>query len=284
MSIVFRDGSGYAALRSDGVYVTVDSGGLVSAQTSAAFPLPAGEIAASITFTPDKNGVWVITSLGRVFASGSAVHHGDMAGVPLNGPVIDSVVTPSGNGYYMVASDGGVFAFGDASFAGSMGGLLLNAPVNGLVPDPDSSGYWLVAADGGVFAFGDVVFKGSLGNNPPSHDVISIAAAFGDYAMLDTTGVIYPFGALPSVPTFDGCNPPTVGTGDSVITLGADAASTPATLAHDGSSSFIVWARDAQGDRLDLLVNEIGAYDGVVVAPSNAVIFEINADGARTVT
>lgn len=58
----------------------------------------------------------------RLLAFGDAAHLGDMTGVALNGPALDSIPTPSGQGYYMVASDGGgIFAFGAAPFRGSLG-------------------------------------------------------------------------------------------------------------------------------------------------------------------
>ncbi|MGH9002659.1 MAG: FG-GAP-like repeat-containing protein, partial [Acidimicrobiia bacterium] len=122
----------------------------------------AGEEVTSISATPTGAGYWLFTTTGRVLAFGDAAHFGDLAGVRLNGPVLDSIVTPSGRGYYMVASDGGIFSFGDARFFGSMGGIRLNAPVQSLVPDPDGTGYWLVASDGGVFSF-ETAFRGSLG-------------------------------------------------------------------------------------------------------------------------
>src|SRR5581483_10076208 len=68
--------------------------------------LEAGEEAASLSATPNGGGDWVFTTRGRAIKFGNAHLFGDMAGVRLNGPVLDSVVTPSGNGYYMVASDG----------------------------------------------------------------------------------------------------------------------------------------------------------------------------------
>ena len=71
--------------------------------------------------TPTGQGYWIFTNRGRVTAKGDAIHRGDMASTPLNGPVLDSIPTPTGNGYYMVGSDGGIFAFGDAAFSGSMG-------------------------------------------------------------------------------------------------------------------------------------------------------------------
>lgn len=54
-----------------------------------------------------------------------------------------------------------------------------------------------------------------------------------------------------------------------------------ATISHDGSSNFAIESHSADGDR-DLLVNEIGSYDGTV-RMSDAVALEINADGNWTI-
>ena len=55
-----------------------------------------------------------------------------------------------------------------------------------------------------------------------------------------------------------------------------------ATLSHDGDSNFAIWAWGVAGR--DLLVNEIGAYDGTVLVESGLSIWDITADGNWTVT
>ena len=173
---------------------------------AAAFP--ANEEALSMSALPNGRGYWVFTTSGRVLSVGSAVFHGDMSAVPLNGPVYDSVSTPSGNGYYMVASDGGIFAFGDAKFAGSMGGKRLNRPVQGMAPDPDGKGYWLVASDGGIFAF-DAPFYGSMGSvrlNEPVVGMVASPTGHG-YLMVALDGGIFSFGDVPFHGSL-GSNPP----------------------------------------------------------------------------
>jgi hypothetical protein len=59
-----------------------------------------------------------------------------------------------------------------------------------------------------------------------------------------------------------------------------------ATFAHRGSRNFVVISFDANGGRLDLLVNTIGRYEGTT--PLNFSVppaeLEISADGAWTVT
>ncbi len=86
---------------------------------------------------------------------------GDLSGLALNWPIIDSIATADHDGYWLVAGDGGVFAFGGAHFWGSMGATPLNEPVVGMATDPDGAGYWMVAADGGLFAF-EAPFRGSV--------------------------------------------------------------------------------------------------------------------------
>ena len=54
-----------------------------------------------------------------------------------------------------------------------------------------------------------------------------------------------------------------------------------ATLTHNGDSNFSVWA---WGTTRDLLVNEIGAYDGTVLVESGLFIWDVSADGDWTVT
>ena len=168
--------------------------------------LLAGESVTSLSRTPSGGGYWLFTTRGRVFAFGDAVHHGDMAGIRLNGPVLDSIPTPSGNGYYMVGSDGGIFAFGDAVFAGSMGGHKLNAPVQSLVPDGDGAGYWLVASDGGIFAF-DAPFRGSMGGSALNAPITGMVRYGDGYLMVATDGGIFSFSDEPFVGSL-GDSPP----------------------------------------------------------------------------
>ena len=159
-------------------------------------PMPVGEKAAAISGRRDDSGYWVFTSKGRVFPFGSASHFGDMAGRPLNGPIIASVATPSGRGYYLIGSDGGIFAYGDAKFRGSMGGKPLNKPVVGLVPDPDGVGYWLVASDGGVFAF-EAGFRGSMGGKPMNKPVAGMVPYGNGYLMVGSDGGVFNFSDKP---------------------------------------------------------------------------------------
>jgi Calcineurin-like phosphoesterase len=155
--------------------------------------LAAGERVTSLSATPTGQGLWLFTTKGRVFNFGDAAHFGDLTGVALNGPVLDSIPTATGRGYYMVASDGGIFAFGDATFYGSMGNKRLNAPVQSLVPDSTGAGYWLVASDGGIFAFGDAPFRGSMGSVRLNRPVTGMVRYGTGYLMVGEDGGIFNF-------------------------------------------------------------------------------------------
>lgn len=68
------------------------------------------------------------------------------------------------------------------------------------------------------------------------------------------------------------------GTGDRVVLY----AGTDSRLAgtHDGDSNFVIMAWSAAGR--DLLVNEIGAYDGTVRIDPATIVIEVQADGNWT--
>ncbi|WP_347350305.1 cell wall-binding repeat-containing protein [Intrasporangium sp.] len=66
------------------------------------------------------------------------------------------------------------------------------------------------------------------------------------------------------------------GHGDTVLNWSGSAST--ARLTHDGSSNFIVEAYGRSGD-WDLLVNEIGSYQGTVRWPAGPRVISIEADG-----
>ena len=77
------------------------------------------------------------------------------------------------------------------------------------------------------------------------------------------------------------------GSGDDIIDVPAvDDAPLVATLTHAGSSNFAVTSFSPDGDRVDLMVNVIGNYEGTVPYNFQEVVaeLEINADGPWTVT
>lgn len=57
------------------------------------------------------------------------------------------------------------------------------------------------------------------------------------------------------------------------------------TITHNGGGNFAIWAESDQGERLDLLVNEIGSYVGTVLfdAREAAALLNISAGGNWTV-
>jgi hypothetical protein len=195
----------------DGYWVVDDAGGVAALGDAVyrgapdSFTLKAGEKVTSLSSTPTGKGYWMFTDKGRVLTFGDATSFGDMAGKPLNAPVLDSIVTPTGRGYYMVAGDGGIFSFGDAKFYGSMGDKKLNKPVQSLVPDSDGVGYWLVASDGGIFAF-DAPFRGSMGSTKLNKPVTGMVRYADGYLMVGEDGGIFNFssqgflGSLGSAP------------------------------------------------------------------------------------
>ena len=70
------------------------------------------------------------------------------------------------------------------------------------------------------------------------------------------------------------------GTGDSVMLYGGSAATL--NLTHQGSSNFIVTVHGGGFLNWDLLVNEIGYFNGAVAIPSGPAVYVIAADGRWT--
>lgn len=73
------------------------------------------------------------------------------------------------------------------------------------------------------------------------------------------------------------------GKGDDVIALSASRLNPPdtATFKHSGKSNFIVYGMS--GDGKDLLVNEVGKYEGEKVLERDTFLFIFKADGAWSV-
>ena len=58
-------------------------------------------------------------------------------------------------------------------------------------------------------------------------------------------------------------------------------------MTHGGDSNFAVWLLDDEGDKVELLVNEIGEFDGskaVGIKKQGDYIVDISADGRWTIT
>ncbi|MEO6532047.1 MAG: DUF4190 domain-containing protein [Pseudolysinimonas sp.] len=66
----------------------------------------------------------------------------------------------------------------------------------------------------------------------------------------------------------------TTGHGDNVLIYRGNAGA--ATISHDGSSNFAIWT---YGDQTNLVVNEIGAYNGTVRWTKGAELVTVTADG-----
>lgn len=79
------------------------------------------------------------------------------------------------------------------------------------------------------------------------------------------------------------------GTGDDFIDLSSAKKAGIIVATHEGDSNFIVESLDAYGNSIDLLVNEIGWYEGEALfgfgwSSKKAKSFEIQADGDWTIT
>jgi hypothetical protein len=66
-----------------------------------------------------------------------------------------------------------------------------------------------------------------------------------------------------------------VGRGDDVLIVLGN--SDTAAITHSGSSNFVVYGYSESGRQL--MVNEIGAYQGVKILPARFFLFTIKADG-----
>jgi hypothetical protein len=78
--------------------------------------------------------------------------------------------------------------------------------------------------------------------------------------------------SIRSLPEFTGST--ASGTGDAVVVYRGNAGA--ATIHNSGSDNFVVWE---YGNQSNLLVNEIGAYNGTVVMGAGPAIVEVESDG-----
>lgn len=71
--------------------------------------------------------------------------------------------------------------------------------------------------------------------------------------------------------------------GDSVLIVdGVAGGLTSVTLTHDGESNFAIWAWGESYP--DLIVNDIGAYDGTTLLPDGSLVLQVDADGTWTIS
>lgn len=88
--------------------------------------------------------------------------------------------------------------------------------------------------------------------------------------------------SIDTAPRWDG-NGVFNGNGDVVlITAGAAEGLTPVTITNAGDSNFSIWAW-GDSDR-DLLVNEIGAYNGTTLLPAWALLLVVGSDGEWSIS
>ncbi|MGP5640663.1 hypothetical protein ACTXPS_14605 [Brachybacterium tyrofermentans] len=72
-------------------------------------------------------------------------------------------------------------------------------------------------------------------------------------------------------------------TGDSLVIVdGVADGLTPVTLTHAGESNFAIWAWGKSSP--DLIVNEIGRYDGTTLLPDGSLVLQVDADGPWTIS
>lgn len=109
-------------------------------------------------------------------------------------------------------------------------------------------------------------------NTSPESTVNSTPASFAD-------------STLANLGTFDEST--VTGVGDSVVDIPCSGTPCAIELHHDGGSNFAVWCVDSSGNNLDLMVNTIGQYSGIVTDFSDsddAAMLSITADGNWSIT
>lgn len=86
---------------------------------------------------------------------------------------------------------------------------------------------------------------------------------------------------LSEAPRWDG-KAPYEATGDSLVIVdGVAEGLTPVNLTHDGESNFAIWAWGESYP--DLIVNDIGFYEGTTLLPDDSLVLQVNADGKWTI-
>lgn len=130
--------------------------------------------AVDIEPSPTGSGYWVVDDRGGVFAFGDAGFFGASPALNAGESVTSLSATPTGLGYWLFTNRGRVLPYGDAGFFGDVSKTTLNGPVLDSVPTPSGNGYYMVASDGGVFAFGDAAFAGSMGDQRLNQPVQSL--------------------------------------------------------------------------------------------------------------
>jgi hypothetical protein len=204
-----------AAAPSGGFWVQVDNTHEHrSSETLAKDGAPAfGDVpeVGNIAAIPGRNGYWVVTDDGQIFARGDAPQlcEGELSnctGFPKESfpweVIVGVAATPSGKGLWALDRDGKVWTAGDAQ---SYGDVTSDPQVpTGIAATPSGKGYYVVLEDGGVYSFGDAVFHGSTGGKKPGgQPVTGIALSIADngnvngYWLIAANGAVYTFGQAP---------------------------------------------------------------------------------------
>lgn len=71
------------------------------------------------------------------------------------------------------------------------------------------------------------------------------------------------------------------GRGDDVLLDLESTGASRATITHSGTDNFAIWV---YGDETDLIVNEIGRYQGTVLVPAGTILWDITADGTWAIS
>jgi len=152
-----------------------------------------------IASSPDGRGYLVVSSAGKVSASGDAHGAGDLSAKSLPAPIVAIAVDDANGGYWLAGSNGEVYPFGHAPFHGDLRFDHVAKPVVGIAVDKATNGYWLVTSNGAVFNFDAPKLGGASTGKLPSPIVTMIADPVTDgYWLVGGDGSVYPFGSVKS--------------------------------------------------------------------------------------
>lgn len=77
---------------------------------------------------------------------------------------------------------------------------------------------------------------------------------------------------------------PLEGEGSEVYSIDWDASGEDVAMEHNGDSNFAIWAINLNEGNFELLVNEIGTYEGSETLPSGSAFLDVSADGRWSLT
>lgn len=140
-----------------GGYVVVAT--VAGVATAATFALVNQDRSVASAPTPDGS-YWVVTSTGRVLASGTATSYGSVPAEHRSSPIVGIAAPPDEAGYWLATARGSVFPFGTAVNYGKADKDHPARPVVAITATPDGKGYWLVTGGGAVYAYGDASIYG----------------------------------------------------------------------------------------------------------------------------